>query len=78
MGFEPQQNPSGLETVNEFTERMRTAIDEAKSAIHKTQDDMKRYYNQRRTLAPVFNPGDKVFLDASDIQTTHPSQKLSH
>jgi len=45
MGFEPQQNPSGLETVNEFTERMRTAIDEAKSAIHKTQDDMKRYYN---------------------------------
>jgi len=23
MGFEPQQNPSALETVNEFTERMR-------------------------------------------------------
>jgi len=26
-------------------ERMRAAIDEAKSAIHKAQDDMKRYYN---------------------------------
>jgi len=26
----------------------------------------------------VFKPGDKVFLDASDIQTTCPSQKLSH
>jgi len=26
----------------------------------------------------VFKPGDKVFLDTSDIQTTHPSQKLSH
>ena len=24
MGFEPQQNPSGLEMVNEFTKRMRT------------------------------------------------------
>jgi len=36
MGFEPRQNPSGLETVNEFTERIRMAIDEAKSAIHKT------------------------------------------
>jgi len=35
MEFEPQQNPSGLETVNEFTERMRTAIDKAKSAIRK-------------------------------------------
>jgi len=31
--------------VNEFTERMRTAIDEAKSMICKTQDDMKRYYD---------------------------------
>jgi len=78
MGFEPRQNHSDLETVNEFTERMRMAIEEAKSAIRKAQEDMKRYYNQCRTLAPVFNPGDKVFLDASDIRTTCPSQKLSH
>jgi len=78
MGFEPRQNPCGLETVNEFTERMRTVIEEAKSVIRKAQDDMKRYYNRRRTPAPVFNPGDKVFLDASDIRTTRPSQKLSY
>ena len=45
MGFEPQQNPSGLETVNEFMERMRMAIEKAKSAICKAQDDMKRYYD---------------------------------
>ena len=67
MGFEPRQNPSGLETVNEFTERMKTTIDEVKSVIHKAQDDMKRYYDRRRTPAPVFKPGDKVFLDAPDI-----------
>ena len=54
------------------------AIEEAKSAIRKAQDDMKRYYDQGRTLAPVFKPGDKVFLDASDIRTTRPSQKLSY
>jgi len=77
MGFEPQQNPSGLETVNEFTERMRTAIKEVKSTICKAQNDMKKYY-RRRTLAPVFKPGDKVFLDALDIWTMCPSQKLSH
>jgi len=59
-------------------ERMRAAIDEAKSAIHKAQDDMKRYYDRRRTLALVFKPGNKVFLDTSDIRTTRPSQKLSH
>jgi len=45
MGFEPQQNCSSLETVNEFMERMRTTINEAKSTIHKAQDNMKRYYD---------------------------------
>jgi len=59
-------------------ERMRTAIEKVKSAIHKAQDDMKRYYDRRRTPAPVFKPSDKVFLDASDIRTMRPSQKLSH
>jgi len=78
MGFEPRQNPSGLETVNKFMERMRMAIEKAKSTIRKAQDDMKRYYNHRRTPALVFNPGDRVFLDVSDIRTTRPLQKLSH
>jgi len=78
MGFEPRQNHSNLETVNEFMERMRIAIEEAKSAIHKAQEDMKRYYDRRRTPAPVFNPGNKVFLDASDIRITCPLQKLLH
>jgi len=67
-----------LEMVNEFMERMRMAIEEAKSAIHKAQDDMKRYYDHRRTLALVFKPGNKVFLDTSDICTMCPLQKLSY
>jgi len=53
-------------------------IEEVKSAIRKAQDNMKRYYDHQRTPAPVFKPGDKVFLDASDIHTTRPSQKLLH
>jgi len=57
---------------------MRTAIKEAKSVIYKAQNDMKKYYDRKRTLAPVFNPGDKVFLDALDIWTMCPLQKLSH
>ena len=39
---------------------------------------MKKYYDRRRTPAPVFKPGDKVFLDASDIWTMRPLQKLLH
>jgi len=78
MGFELRQDPSSLETVNEFTKRMESATKEAKSAICKAQEDMARYYNRRRSPAPVFKPGDRVYLDISDIKTTRPSPKLSH
>jgi hypothetical protein len=27
---------------------------------------------------PVFEPGEKVYLNGSDINTTQPSKKLSH
>jgi len=78
MGFEPRQDPFSLEMVNEFTKRMESATEEAKSVIHKVQEDMTRYYNQRRSPAPIFKPGDWVYLDASDIKTTRPPLKLSH
>src|SRR6266481_65232 len=52
MGFEPTQPASHLETVNKFTDRMRSALTEAKSALAKAQDDMSHYYNRRRELAP--------------------------
>ena len=72
------QTDGQMECVNKFTERMKSATEEAKSAICKAQEDMMRYYNQRRTLAPVYKPGDQVYLDASDIKTTRLSLKLSH
>jgi len=51
---------------------------QAKSALAKAKDDMARYYNQCRAPAPTFAPGDKVYLDSSDIRTTRPSMKLLH
>jgi len=45
MGFELRQDPSSLETVNEFTKRMESATEETKSVIRKAQEDMTRYYN---------------------------------
>ena len=51
---------------------------EAKAALAKSKDEMSKYYDHRRTPAPVYQPRDKVYLDASDIQTTRPSQKLAH
>ena len=78
MGFEPSQQRSHLESVNEFKEQMEEALKEAKVALAKSKDYMAKYYDRRRTPAPDYQPRDKVYLDASDIHTTRPSRKLSH
>jgi len=78
MGFEPHQPPSRVEAVNEFTNRMKDTLEEAKSALAKAKDDMARYYNRCRSPTPTFSPGNMVYLDSEDIQTTRPSKKLSH
>jgi hypothetical protein len=70
MGFEPSP-PSQLETVNEFTDQMQ-------SALAKAQDDMTHYYNHRWEPALEYTPGDKVYLNGSDIQTSQPSKQLAH
>jgi len=78
MGFEPDQPQSRMEPVNEFNDRMTDTLEEAKAALAKLKDDMTLYYNRKHTPAPEFKVGDMAFLDASNIQTTRPSRKLSH
>ena len=78
MGFKPDQRQSHVESVNKFKMRMEDALNKAKAALVKSKDDMAKYYDRRRTPAPEYQPGDKVYLDASDIHTTRPSRKLSH
>jgi hypothetical protein len=78
MGFEPQQPRSHLELVNKFTDHMALGIEEAKAALTKVKDEYTMYYNRQREPAQVFAPGDKVWLDGSDIATNRPSSKLSH
>jgi hypothetical protein len=78
MGFEPQQLRSTLESVNECAERMALGIEEAKAALTKVKDEYAMFYNRRRKPTLVFAPGDKVWLDGSDIATNRPSSKLSH
>jgi hypothetical protein len=78
MGFEPNQWRSHLKSVNKFKDHMEDALEEAKAALTKSKDDMAKYYDWKQTLSPDYKPGDKVYLDASDIQTNRPSWKLSH
>jgi hypothetical protein len=78
MGFEPQQPCSTLESVNEFMERMALGIEEAQVALTKAKDEYAMYYNSWHEPAPVFTPGDRVWLDGSDITTNRHLSKLSH
>jgi hypothetical protein len=78
MGFEPHRPHSKLESVNEFMGHMAQGLEKAKSAIAKAKDEYAMYYNRRHEPAPVFKPGDRVWLDGSDIATNRPSSKLSH
>ena len=78
MGFEPGQQRSHIESINEFKECMEDASEEAKAVLAKSKDNMAKYYNWRQTLTSDYQPGDKVYLDTSDIQTNRPSRKLSH
>jgi len=72
MGFKPHQPPF------RFTDQMKDTLKEAKSVLAKTKDDMARYYNRRHSPAPSFSPGDIVYLDSEDIQTTRRLKKLLH
>ena len=78
MGFEPDQPLSCVESVDEFKEQMENALKEAKVALVKYKDDMAKYYDWKRIPALDYQPRDKVYLDASNIQMNRPSQKLSH
>jgi hypothetical protein len=78
MGFEHQQPCSNLESANEFAECMPQGLEEAKAALTKAKDEYTMYYNRQREPALVFAPGDKVWLDGSDIATNRLSTKLSH
>ncbi len=46
MGFELHQPPSKVEVINEFTDKMKDTLKEARSALAKVKDDMAHYYNQ--------------------------------
>ena len=70
MGFEPRARPSDNQVVNKFVDKMKVAQEEAKVALAKAKDDMAQYYNCSRIPAPKYQPGDCVYLDASDITTT--------
>jgi hypothetical protein len=51
-----------MESINKFKDQMKEALDEVKAALTKSKDKMARYYDQRCTPVPDYQPRDKVSL----------------
>ena len=57
---------------------MKSVLEKAKSIIQKACNNMAKYYNYHCTPAPVFEFGNKIFLNSLNIHIMHPSTKLLH
>jgi hypothetical protein len=76
MGFEPRK--SGKHPAAEdFVAKMKKIHEEAQSALKKAQDDMKVYADRKRSDAPEYQVGDKVWLSTKNLNMKRPTRKLA-
>src|SRR6266478_4287792 len=75
MGSEPTQS-STVEAADDFAQRMSQMQDEVKAALEHATDEMAWYYDHQRSPAPTYKVGAKVWLNAQNYTTTHPTKKL--
>ncbi len=77
MGSEPTQS-STVEAADDFAQQMSQMQDEVKAALKHATDEMAQYYDHRRSPTPAYEVGAKVWLNAQNYMTTHPTKKLDH
>jgi RNase H-like domain found in reverse transcriptase/Reverse transcriptase (RNA-dependent DNA polymerase)/Integrase zinc binding domain/Chromo (CHRromatin Organisation MOdifier) domain len=74
-GGEPRRELK-TEAADTFAKRMQKTREEARSALGKAAEEMARYYNRGRSEPPEYKPGDKVYLDGTNLTTDRPAKKL--
>jgi len=57
-----------FEEANKFVERMQEIQGEAKVALSKAQEDMKKYADRHREEAEEYRVGDLVLLSTKDLK----------
>ena len=60
----------------EFAQEMSKIWEETESALCLATEQMKKYYDRKRSDARDYKPGDKVWLKGYNITTDRPSKKL--
>jgi len=67
MGFE-ERKKGKYEGVEKFIEKMKEIQEEAKAALGKAQEDMKKYADRRRLEVDKYKVGDLVMLSIKDLK----------
>jgi len=67
MGFELRKKGK-FEEVNKFVERMQEIKEEAKAALGKAQEDMKKYADRHWGEVEEYRVGDLVLLSTKDLK----------
>jgi hypothetical protein len=86
MGFEPPESAVtrdlgphhriDVQSANQFADRMDKVLEFCKDAMCVAQARQEEAANRRRTPAPAYKVGDKVYLDMRNVKTLRPSKKL--
>ena len=74
-GTEPYLKSDNV-TAQEFVNSMVKIREEASSALKKASEDMKSQYDKHRKDAVEYKPGDKVWLEGSNLKSDRPMKKL--
>jgi len=67
MGFELRKK-GRYEGAEKFAKRMKEVQEEAKAALAKAQEDMKKYADRHRSEAVEYKVGDLVLLSTKDLK----------
>jgi len=67
MGFEMRKKEKH-EGAEKFAERMKNVQKEAKAALQKAQEEMKRYTDRERGEVEEYRVGDLVLLSTKDLK----------
>jgi hypothetical protein len=62
--------------VEQFKENLDHARQDAQAALNFANDTMKRQYDKHRRPAIDYKPGDKVYIEGTNIRSDRPTKKL--
>jgi len=68
---------SNVPSADALVDKIQKLHQEIQSALRLSQQNTKRYYDNRHGPDPAIPIGTRVWLDATNIQTTAPSKKLA-